>query len=455
MIARIFPSAASHPTTATTGRPLAMSWRRRAVTIAVMALLLGQGFVAVAPAPAHADDKDDKVKRKQVIDKKIEDLRIQLDDVDGELSDTYLALARTELEIPDAQKALDDARTELGNARAADAETGRRLTDAQNEEKTLTGKADEDQAEVDRSDEELTRLSLDAYKGGGVPNPASIYIGGADPQDAVDRSMNYRLTLQTQGTRLGDLRTEQSVTADAGSRLVAVRAEITTLKARAEQTLARTEKAEKEASDAKVALDDLYTQQTQQKADLEAKKAQYTDQQGDLQDESSTLDSEIDALTKKEQEAAKKGAPIVTVPANADTGGSSNPSGFIKPVNAAMNSNFGWRVHPVFHTRKLHAGVDFPVACGTPVKAAQDGTVIATEHKSLAGNKLTISHGAQGQKIISTSYHHLQGFAASTGQKVSRGQVIGYVGTTGASTGCHLHFAVYENGTPVDPAGYL
>lgn len=454
MIARTVHAAASSSVAAST-RTAGQSWRRRAVLLVATALLLGQGLVAIAPAPAHADDKDDKVRRKQIVDQKIEDLRIQLDDVDGELSDTYLALARTELEIPDAQKALDDARTELKNAQDEDAATGKRLEDAQTEEQQLTGRADEGQAEVDRSDEEIARLSLDAYKGGGIPNPASVYLGGADPQQAVDRSMNYRLTLETQGTRLDELRTDQSVTANAGDRLVAVRQEITTLKSRAEQTLARTQKAEKDANDAKTALDTLYSQQVQQKADLEAKKAQFSDQQGDLQDESNTLDTEIDALTKKEQEAAKKGAPISTVPANANTGGSSNPSGFIKPVNASMNSNFGWRVHPIFHTRKLHAGVDFPVACGTPVKAAQDGTVLATEYKSLAGNKLTISHGARGTTIISTTYHHLQGFAVSTGQKVSRGQVIGFVGTTGSSTGCHLHFEVHENGTPVDPAGYL
>lgn len=433
----------------------APSWRRRALTAVAVAVLAGQGLLVVAPLPAHADDKDDKVAQKQEIDRKIGDLRIQLSDVDQTLSDTYLALARTELEIPNAQKALDDARQELQDAQKADKDTGQRLQGAQDEEKRLTGQADKGQQEVDRSDEEITRLSLDAYKGGGVPNPASVFLGGADPQDAVDRSMNYRLTLESQGTRLDGLRTDQSVTQNVGDRLGAVRKEISDLKVKAEAAVQRTQTAETQANDAKTALDALYAQQVQQKADLETQKAQVTQQQGDLQDQSDGLDKEIDTLTAKEQAAAKKGTPITRVPENSGSGGSTNPSGFIRPVPGSMNSTFGWRIHPVFHTRKFHAGNDFPVACGTPVKAAQDGTVLATEHKSLAGNKLTLSHGARGSTIITTSYHHLQGFAVSKGQKVSRGQVIGYVGTTGSSTGCHLHFEVHENGVPVDPAGYV
>ena len=112
-------------------------------------------------------------------------------------------------------------------------------------------------------------------------------------------------------------------------------------------------------------------------------------------------------------------------------------------------------MHPIYGTRKLHAGVDFPVACGVPVGAAHSGRVIATTHNSGAGNKLILSHGVMNGHLVTTSYHHLQGFAKSVGDQVSAGDKIGYVGTTGSSTGCHLHFETHEDGNAVNPAKFL
>lgn len=430
--------------------------RRALSLLAVLVVLLPLGILQPL-SPAHAEgDKDDKIRQKADIDRQIEDIRGQLLDVDQDLSDTYLALARTELEIPVAQQALDDAQREAETARRADEDAQRRLDTAVREQERLEGEVQTGQVEVDRSDEEMKRISLDAYKGGGVPNPASVYLGSADPQDAVDRSMNYTLTLETQGTRLDDLRTGQSLTVNSADRLSAVRDEVADLRQEAADTLQAKIDAEAIAAQAKTDLDTLYGQQTQQKADLEAKKTQYEGDQQTLQDQSDGLDKEIDDLTRQEREAAKRGKPERVVPDNAGSGGGGvGPGGFQRPVPGPMNSTFGWRYHPIYHYNKLHAGNDFPVACGTPVHATQDGKVIGTTSGTAAGNKLIISHGVRGGKVITSSYHHLQRFNASVGQDVSRGDVVGFVGTTGSSTGCHLHFEIHEDGQAVDPARYV
>jgi murein DD-endopeptidase MepM/ murein hydrolase activator NlpD len=138
------------------------------------------------------------------------------------------------------------------------------------------------------------------------------------------------------------------------------------------------------------------------------------------------------------------------VAGSANTGG-----GWVYPVNARLNSNFGWRVHPIYGTRKLHAGVDFPVACGVPVGAAHSGRVIARTYNSGSGNKIILSHGVMNGRLVTTSYHHLQGFAKPVGAQVSAGDTVGYVGTTGSSTGCHLHFETHEDGNAVNPNKYL
>lgn len=422
----------------------------------VLALLLAVALgVAAGPmAPAHAEGKDDKVRRKQQIDQQIAQLRSDLSDVDKDLADTYVALAQTELEIPAAQDDLEAAQRQAEEARATDEEMGRRLESAQAELERLEGQVAQGDAEVNRSDEDIKRVALASYKGDGIPSAASVYLGSADPQQAVDRSMNYTLTLETQGAHLTSLRTGQALARNSEDRLDAVRQEVADLKEQAEAALKSKQDAQAAAEKAKTDLDALYAQQTQQKADLEVKKVQYQSQESALETQSSGLDQEIADLTRQEREAAQRGTPQFTVPSNGGGAGVS-AKGFMRPVDGPTGSPFGWRIHPIYHYRKLHAGQDFPVSCGTPVRATQDGRVIETSFNSQAGNKLVISHGAMGGTIITSSYHHLSRYGASVGQTVKRGDVIAYVGTTGSSTGCHLHFEIHENGTAVDPTGYL
>lgn len=424
------------------------------------AAILAAGMLTAPLSPASAEgSKDDKIAERAEVDQQLEDLRIELNDVNDDLADTYLALAETELLIPQAQQDLEDARVALGEAQEEDRKVGERLTEAEEEERRLSGEVETGQEEVDRSDDELATVALSAYKGGGMPSPSSVYVGNSSPQDAVDRSMNYRLTMASQGTRLDTLRTDQSVTENSAERLSAVREEIKQLKIDAEEALERTRVAEEEATEAKNELDALYETQKTQRDDLEAKKTKYEGDQKSLETRSSTLDDEIEELAKQEREREEKlkaqqqqkssggSAPVA---GSANTGG-----GWVYPVNARLNSNFGWRVHPIYGTKKLHAGVDFPVACGVPVGAAHSGRVIARTHNSGAGNKLIVSHGIMNGRLVTTSYHHLQGFAKPVGAQVSAGETVGYVGTTGSSTGCHLHFETHEDGNAVNPAKFL
>src|SRR5699024_942971 len=116
---------------------------------------------------------------------------------------------------------------------------------------------------------------------------------------------------------------------------------------------------------------------------------------------------------------------------------SAGSGGYVQPVSGSISSGYGYRTHPVLGTSQLHEGVDFAVGCGTPVKSAQSGTVVAVEYHSASGKRVKVDHG----NGTITGYYHLQGYNTSVGATVEAGEVIGYVGTTGRSTGCHLHFA--------------
>ena len=120
-------------------------------------------------------------------------------------------------------------------------------------------------------------------------------------------------------------------------------------------------------------------------------------------------------------------------------------------MSTSITSPFGYRYHPILGYRKLHTGIDFGVGYGTPIKAADSGTVIYATWMSGYGNVTILDHGSG----ITTLYAHQSSIAVGSGARVSQGQVIGYVGSTGFSTGPHLHFEVRLNGTAVDPMGYL
>ncbi|WP_223066115.1 murein hydrolase activator EnvC family protein [Paenibacillus caui] len=170
-----------------------------------------------------------------------------------------------------------------------------------------------------------------------------------------------------------------------------------------------------------------------------------------LSKEKNKLKAEL-IYTYKRQQAARKAAAAAA--ASSGSSYSTGDGSLGLPVgHARISSPFGYRVHPITGSRKLHAGVDFAVSQGTDVHAAEGGVVIVAEWWSGYGNCIIIDHGNNTW----TLYGHLRngGLKVEKGDTVKRGQVIAESGNTGQSTGPHLHFEVRINGDPVDPMPYL
>lgn len=128
----------------------------------------------------------------------------------------------------------------------------------------------------------------------------------------------------------------------------------------------------------------------------------------------------------------------------------------IQPVSnkdlSRVASGFGYRIDPVYKTRRFHAGLDFTAPVGTPIYATADGVVKEAGYNTGGyGNNVVINHGFG----FETLYAHMYKIKARVGQKVKRGEVIGYIGNTGKSTGPHLHYEVHKKGQPVDPIYYF
>ena len=166
-------------------------------------------------------------------------------------------------------------------------------------------------------------------------------------------------------------------------------------------------------------------------SDVREDKQEALDHMAELQAQSAALASRI----RSAQSTAITPGPT----------GSPSAAGFIWPVHGVLTSTFGWR------WGRMHEGIDLAVASGTPVVAAASGNVIVAGWMGGYGNLVVIDHG----NGIATAYGHNTSVAVSYGQSVAQGQLISYSGSTGHSTGPHVHFEVRVNGSPVDPLGYL
>ncbi|MCL6730175.1 M23 family metallopeptidase [Sphingomonas hankyongi] len=134
---------------------------------------------------------------------------------------------------------------------------------------------------------------------------------------------------------------------------------------------------------------------------------------------------------------------------NADGVGGENDASMRMPVSGQVTSRFGNRFHPILGHERFHKGVDLRAAAGTPIVAAADGKVVSAGWHGGYGNQVRVMHNGG----LETTYGHMSRIAAWAGEAVRRGQVIGYVGSTGLSTGPHLHYEVLKNGRPVNPLG--
>ena len=160
----------------------------------------------------------------------------------------------------------------------------------------------------------------------------------------------------------------------------------------------------------------------------------------------------------KERQAARAAAAAAAAAAAQSSGGQGASDNWVQgtgqlgwPVSGEITSPYGYRVHPIWGTTIYHSGIDIGVDEGTPVHAADGGVVVWSGWMGGSGYAVVIDHG----NGLSTLYGHNSELAVDEGQSVAKGQVISYAGSTGNSTGPHVHFEVRVNGDPVDPMGYL
>lgn len=483
----------------------------------VVACTVSVGTGLAARADSVSDQKKRNDKRIAALGQQLEGTNAALARAYVNLERTNAALPVAQQRVVSAQATQARAQAaqvaaEATEARAIDAEAKARAHNEDVAQKLAVAQANEQRAkerlaksatDLVSSQDALDSYAAEVFQGSSQESQLGMVFGSTSPQDFADRLVMADTASAVASDTIDTLAAMTADNTSTRSYLTSVRGEIAALKRQAEAALRGAEAAAAAATDAKnqaivaknnaitaaqnaaaakTQLDqlkskqstyaaDLAVQRKSEAADLSAARAESARLQAVLverarqariaeQKRLAKLRAEraakIRAERAKAAAAKKRGQVYVpkTPPPVQNT--DNTPSNYLTyPANGPTTSGFGMRWHPVLKKWMLHDGLDWGIACGTPVYAAAPGDVIRAGWRASGwGNQVVIDHGMHRGVDLVTTYNHLTSIV-KFGGSVQRGQLIGYSGTTGYSTGCHLHFGTYEDGTPVDPRKWL
>ena len=289
-------------------------------------------------------------------------------------------------------------------------------------------------------DDLLKRRLVDVYEHGDL-GYLSVLLASRSFSDFVERWQDLRLLIAANERAVRLRKAAEGRVASAQSALIATQAD-----------LDAQQQAQEEARSQLAGLADerrnLVAAADQQRRHVAGEVAEMEDLTAGQEQELESLILERQREIEAQREAARRAAAIAGGQPEPSAGA---PGAVSWPVTGTITSPFGYRPNPFGGGMEFHQGLDIAAPMGTTVTAAASGTVISAGWYGGYGNYILIDHGGG----MATGYGHLSQIFVSSGQQVQRGQAIGAVGSTGASTGPHLHFEVRMNGKPVDPAAYL
>lgn len=411
---------------------------------ALVAALLGCALIAALASPGSADSKSDLERQKKGVSGKIGDAKKHLEDSSHAYAVAASALKKAQVSLDAAQSHLSDTRGQLAVAQARDVAMAAEL--ARNEAALTTAKAElsDGLTSLRASESQVQQFTVETLQEGDRGLRAfGDLLRGESPASFSDRINLNNSVGDAQLATMQQLAAKKVLLKLNQQRVKKLRDQVAAKRAEAAANLVTRETLESQAEGQAAQVSQLVGARAKAARSANAAKKDDARQLAELESDRNRLDAELRALARKEQRSGRSDA-------GGDGGGTLS-----RPANGPITSPYGWRFHPILHVWKLHDGTDFGVPCGTPVKAAASGTIIQEYYNGGYGNRVILNNGIMRGKSVVTTYNHLSRFKARVGQHVKRGQVIAYSGTTGYSTGCHLHFMVIANGRTVNPMGWL
>ena len=388
---------------------------------AALALILVACVAAPTPALAHARSKDAQISslREEINHASAEEAEL-LDRVDAaadvrhaldhEVAEIDAKVAQTEKGVNEAKAAHETSLAELNHVRVQLEAAKKRLAEGR---------------------KILTQRAVAAYVGNPAATAANALLEVQSIRDVEKTRVFFRVLVDSQQRQVAKL---------DGLREDARRAQ--------DEVTAQVEEAKKKFDEHNAGLLELQSVRAEADSVRDRARAQEENERS-LFNEAKSRTDELEARLAALQAESNSIGNLLRL---RGAGAGARPGSLEPPIPfAAVTSRFGPRTHPILGTVRVHTGIDLRAGTGTPVRAAGDGEVIIAGVRGGYGNAVVVGHGGN----LATLNAHLSSILVSPGQKVKAGQIVGLVGSTGMSTGPHLHFEVRIGGTPVDPLPYL
>ncbi|MCE5254169.1 MAG: peptidoglycan DD-metalloendopeptidase family protein [Actinomycetia bacterium] len=402
-------------------------------------VLVVAGLLAGWPAGAVLTSDTAQAASRSELNDELSGIRSELQEIRANLEKAANARKAAQGDIVALDKSIAQAEEAVDAADAAYNAAAGRLAALQEELAQLMDELAAKREELAKTESDLQTQQevfdgrlVNVYKSGG----SVVYLEAVFEADSLADVVG-RMTLLT------DLMQQDNATLDQIKALkvaveeqkLALEREQTRVAALEKEQTAVTEQMAAAARQSRAALNELERARAAKKkvlAEAEQDEAAWKKQQSELMAESERITKLLKAAAAPK--VVKAGSGV-----------------FLWPVVGEVTSGFGYRIHPIFNVRRMHTGIDIDADTGDPIKAASGGTVVSAGWRGGYGKCVVIAHSGG----LATLYGHMSEIKVSVGQAVKKGQVIGKVGSTGYSTGPHLHFEVRVNGDCVDPLKYL
>lgn len=385
--------------------------------------------LVLGAAPALGED----------INQKVEDAQDDLARADAKVAAAIDKLQGAKEKLPAARQQLAEAQTELTASQQRKAAADLKVAQAIAKVTKAKQEIAETEQQIAYLEQQIGRMAREVYQNGGSVSEVEILLDSESPGDFASRLETLRSIAQGNNNTLSDLDAAKAQLTIRLGNLKALEQEAQDAQAEAQQEVEAATVAKQKADAAKATIDALV-------ADRASALRNAKDQKSAVKKQYEQYKAEQERIAAIARAAAAKAQGGQTAGVQIGSGGLAWPA-----PGAGVSGNVGPRIHPVYGYRSCHTGTDIGAAGGSPIHAAADGVVVSVLNGGPYGLHTLIQHGSG----ISTMYAHQASASVSPGQKVSRGQVIGTVGSTGWSTGPHLHFEVHVNGTPYDPMGWF
>lgn len=376
-------------------------------------------------------------------------LEQRIQNIQQERSQTEQKAKEHENELKNIQQERSKVEEEIASIDHQMMETNKEIATQQKEIDEVEEHIDELKEEIEvlekrikERDRLLKERARSMYQNGGSVSYLEVLLGAKSFGDFIDR-LNALSVIAEKDRNILESHIEDQ------NQLEKVKKEVEKQLASLEESLANLERLKGQLESQKKEKDRVVQTLLAQEDDIHDLIGELENKAQILAQQERAMQQELAAIRAQQQSSGgSHSAPVV-----------SGNGKLLRPASGTITSHFGYRIHPIYGTKRLHRGLDIASGTGTPIYAAETGTVITASYDSGYGNYIMITHNIDGQ-VYTTLYAHLNSIQVSTGQRVSRGQQIGTMGSTGASTGPHLHFEVHRgpwNGdaNAVNPLHYI